>query len=126
MNILNQISTHTGKKYLDALLRVDLFAISQEWSEDTLDNFIWSHLFASAKNGKVDLVRTLLAFMEKRDEGSNYIGRLHKVLTTTELATPSGEEREEDADGFDNQAPDENVNTFKKTALAWAVENHDR
>ncbi len=121
-------NTAIGEKYLDALLKLDLATISESWSADTLDNFVWSHLIAAARYAKVDLIRILFTLLETRQSELD-VDRLHGVLTTRESVRPPREEWEDmygSEERFDDRATDENFNTFKKTALAWAVQNHDR
>ncbi len=116
--------------YFDAVRNLDLSALTEDWNEESLLKFLRSHLIAASRYVRQDIVRLLFAFVDKmaREGIRPFLAdkaRLHEDIL---LFRDYGEKTRDEIDEWEkeNGSKPEELHTFTKNGLQWAVQNYDR
>ena len=109
---------------------LDLSALTEDWNEESLLKFLRSHLIAASRYVRQDIVRLLFAFVDKmaREGIRPFLAdkaRLHEDIL---LFRDYGEKTRDEIDEWEkeNGSKPEELHTFTKNGLQWAVQNYDR
>ncbi len=109
---------------------LDLSALTEDWNEESLLKFLQSHLIAASRYVRQDIVRLLFAFVDKmaREGIRPFLAdkaRLHEDIL---LFRDYGEKTRDEIDEWEkeNGSKPEELHTFTKNGLQWAVQNYDR
>ncbi len=125
-------SPRKDDSYFNAIRRLDLSLTTRWWPEEAVDEFLCAHLVAAARYVRQDVVRALFVFLDRklwdppREEGARRRRRLHGVLLYREVAEVAHGYGQEGQEEEGTEVYPEEIYTFTKTGLEWAVQNDDR